>query len=102
MDKKLVYMTYQSFPAQTANSIQTMTHIKYFSKLGYAVSLIFPLRNKESNANCNMLQKFYEFHDFVIARRGFADAEGNAWASNKEQLADITYEWKRVTKIDKD
>ena len=61
MDKKLVYMTYQSFPAQTANSIQTMTHIKYFSKLGYAVSLIFPLRNKESNANCNMLQKFYEF-----------------------------------------
>ena len=61
MDKKLVYMTYQSFPAQTANSIQTMTHIKYFSKLGYAVSLIFPLRNKESNANCNILQKFYEF-----------------------------------------
>ena len=47
-------------------------------------------------------QKFYEFHDFVIARRGFAGAEGNAWASNKEQLADITYEWKRVTKIDKD
>lgn len=61
MDKKLVYMTYQSFPAQTANSIQTMTHIKYFSKLGYAVSLIFPLRNKESNANSNILQKFYEF-----------------------------------------
>ena len=61
MDKKLVYITYQSFPAQTANSIQTMTHIKYFSKLGYAVSLIFPLRNKESNANLNTLQKFYEF-----------------------------------------
>jgi len=61
MDKKLVYMTYQSFPAQTANSIQTMTHIKYFSKLGYDVSLIFPLRNKESNANFNALQQSYEF-----------------------------------------
>ena len=47
-------------------------------------------------------QKFYEFHDFVIARNGFARAEGNAWASNKEQLADSTYEWKRVTKIEKD
>ena len=56
MDKKLVYMTYQSFPAHTANSIQTMTHIKYFSKLGYDVSVIFPLRNKESNANLNILQ----------------------------------------------
>ena len=39
-------------------------------------------------------QKFYEFHDFVIARRGFAGVEGNAWANNKEELADITYEWK--------
>ena len=40
-------------------------------------------------------QKFYEFHDLVITRRGFAGPEGNAWARNKEQLADITYEWKR-------
>ena len=60
MDKKLIYMTYQSFPAQTANSIQTMTHIKYFSKLGYDVTLIFPLRNKESSVNFNSLQEFYE------------------------------------------
>ena len=30
----------------------------------------------------------------VIARVGFAGVEGNAWASSKEQLADITYEWK--------
>ena len=44
------------------------------------------------------VQQFYEFHDFVIARVGFAGVEGNAWASSKEQLADITYEWKRVTK----
>jgi hypothetical protein len=41
-------------------------------------------------------QQFYEFHDFVIARVGFAGVEGNAWASSKEQLADITYEWERT------
>ena len=40
-------------------------------------------------------QKFYRFHEFVIAGRGFADAEDNPWATNKEQLADITYEWTR-------
>ena len=39
-------------------------------------------------------QKFYEFHDFVIAKRGFAGVEGNAWANNKEELSDITYEWR--------
>ena len=43
-------------------------------------------------------QKFYEFHDFVIAECGFAGFEGNSWANDQEQLADITYEWKRVTK----
>ncbi len=39
-------------------------------------------------------QKFYEFHGFVMTRRGFASLEGNAWASNQEELADISYEWK--------
>jgi len=39
-------------------------------------------------------QKFYRFHEFVIVRQGFADAEDNPWATNKEQLADITYEWR--------
>ena len=43
-------------------------------------------------------QKFYEFHDFKIVRRGFASFEENPWATNKKQLADITYEWKRVSK----
>ncbi len=33
--------------------------------------------------------------NFIIARRGFAGVEGNGWANNKEQLADITYEWKK-------
>jgi len=40
-------------------------------------------------------QRFYEFHDFVVAERGFASFEDNPWATKKEQLADLTYEWSR-------
>jgi GNAT superfamily N-acetyltransferase len=39
-------------------------------------------------------QRFYEFHGFVVAQRGFASADDNPWATSKEQLADITYAWK--------
>ncbi len=40
-------------------------------------------------------QKFYAFHEFVIVHRGFAGADDNPWATSQEQLADLTYEWKR-------
>ena len=40
-------------------------------------------------------QKFYEAMGFVIRSRGYASFDGNSWATNKEQLADITYEWRR-------
>ena len=40
-------------------------------------------------------QKFYEFHGFVIVRRGFASLEDNPWATSQEQLADLTYEWRK-------
>ena len=40
-------------------------------------------------------QKFYEAMEFVIGSRGYASFDGNSWATNKEQLADITYEWRR-------
>ena len=40
-------------------------------------------------------QKFYEAMGFVIRNRGYASFDGNSWATNKEQLADITYEWRR-------
>ena len=63
MKNKLVYITYQTFPAFTANSIQTMTNIKFLCKLGIDVTLIFPLRNKESRSDLNSLQKFYEFRE---------------------------------------
>lgn len=57
--ESITYITYQTFPAFTANSIQTMTHIKYFSKLGLKVNLVFPLRNKESVSDSKKLKDFY-------------------------------------------
>ena len=41
-------------------------------------------------------QKFYDVMEFVITDRGFASFEGNSWATSKDQLADITYEWRRT------
>ena len=41
-------------------------------------------------------QEFYDVMGFVITDRGFASCEGNSWATSKDQLADITYEWRRT------
>ena len=40
-------------------------------------------------------QIFYELHHFVITERGFASFVDNPWATNKQQLAEITYEWRK-------
>ena len=47
MKKILHYITYQTFPADTANSLQTMSNLKYFVLNNYEVSLYFPLREKK-------------------------------------------------------
>ena len=60
---KLNYLTYQTFPASTANSLQTITHIKYFSKKNIDVCLVFPLREKESSQSLKEIQSFYEFDE---------------------------------------
>ena len=96
------------FMAKEESTIKDLfIHVDY-QRRGLGSSFIQQAKEEETFLTLSTFQlnkgaqKFYEFHDFVIARRGFAGAEGNAWASNKEQLADITYEWKRVTKIEKD
>ena len=61
MNKNLNYLTYQTFPAQTANSLQTISNIKYLIKNGVAVNLYFPLREKQSSADIKSLQDFYKF-----------------------------------------
>ena len=60
---KLNYVTYQTFPAETANSLQSMTMIKYFIKNGFKVKLIFPNRNKNSNGNLDILKNFYSINE---------------------------------------
>ena len=57
--KKIIYVTYQSFPANTANSLQTISNIKYFIKNGVDVNLVFPLREKKSSADLNIINKHY-------------------------------------------
>lgn len=62
---KLIYITYQTFPAKTANSIQTISNIKYLLKNNTEVDLYFPLREKNSSSNLEVLQKQYSFNFYM-------------------------------------
>lgn len=55
----LNYVTYQTFPADTANSIQTISNIKYLIRQGHNISLYFPLREETSSAEPKILKEFY-------------------------------------------
>ena len=88
------------FMAKDESTIKDLfIHVDY-QRRGLGSSFIHQAKEEETFLTLSTFQlnkgaqKFYEFHDFVIARRGFAGVEGNAWANNKEELADITYEWK--------
>ena len=65
MIKTLHYITYQTFPADTANSLQTISNLKYFVKNNYEVSLYFPLREKNSSSDLKKIQKKYKFHETI-------------------------------------
>lgn len=54
----LKYLTYQSFPSNKANTIQTIDNLKYLKNF-FNVELIFPLRNKESSDNTQILSNVY-------------------------------------------
>ncbi len=62
-NKAIYYLTYQDFPAQTANSQQTISTCKYFFRNKYNVTLFFPLRSENSNENIDVLKKQYEFSE---------------------------------------
>ena len=64
---KIYYLTYQTFPANTANSIQTISMIKYLKKAGLSVELIFPGRSKNSSEDLEKIKKYYDIdQDFDI------------------------------------
>tara|TARA_B100000902_G_C27283873_1_gene903324 strand:- start:53 stop:1171 length:1119 start_codon:yes stop_codon:yes gene_type:complete len=65
MKNKLFYITYQSFPADTANSIQTISNLKYFSKNNYDVSLFFPLREKNSSDDFKIIDSHYNLGEKI-------------------------------------
>ena len=62
---KINYLTYQTFPAQSANSLQTVSNLKYLVKNGIEVNLYFPLREKESSGDIKTLQEFYGFKEYI-------------------------------------
>ena len=68
ISKSIYYLTYQDFPANTANSQQTVATCKYFVRNKFNVKLFFPLRSKFSDDNLNSLKKKYEFtkEDFDV------------------------------------
>ena len=61
MNKTIHYITYQTFPADTANSIQSISNIKYLVRKGVKVKLFFPNREQQSNDDINVLKKHYDF-----------------------------------------
>ena len=59
MNKVINYISYQSFPAETANSLQTISNLKYLKKNDYEIRLFFPLREKNSSDDFKTIQKYY-------------------------------------------
>ena len=62
-NKKITYVTYQTFPAETANSLQSISNIKYFLKNNIDISLYFPLREKNSSGDLKVLQNEYKIEE---------------------------------------
>ena len=67
MKKILHYITYQTFPADTANSLQTISNLKYFVKNNYEVNLYFPLREKNSSKE-NVISMHFRIGDYKYAQ----------------------------------
>tara|TARA_B100000941_G_scaffold290665_1_gene274060 strand:+ start:355 stop:1491 length:1137 start_codon:yes stop_codon:yes gene_type:complete len=60
-------LTYQTFPAETANTIQTISLIKNCVRMGLDIKLIFPSRSINSSDSIEELQKHYDFQeDFYV------------------------------------
>ncbi len=65
MKHKIIYLTYQTFPSDTANTIQTIDNAKYIKRKGYEITIIFPLRSKFSTDDINKLKKHYDFTEDI-------------------------------------
>ena len=80
----LTYVTYQTFPANTANSMQSIAMIKNFVRNGCDVKLVFPNRSKKSSKNLKELQNHYSFKESICVEvldhnLPFKDFEGKTY-----------------------
>lgn len=69
MIKKIHYITYQTFPSEKANTIQTIENLRNLNKVGVKVDLIYPLRDKNSTDNLSILKDYYSL-DFDCSFKG--------------------------------
>lgn len=68
IENKISYVTYQTFPAKTANSLQTISNIKYLNRNGFNVELIFPLRSSDSSNDLKKIKNFYNLDEDITIR----------------------------------
>ena len=73
MIKNISYITYQTFPSEKANTIQTIENLKYLKRKGINIELIYPLREKNSTSSVSEIKKYYQFDEEIklIAKKHF-------------------------------
>ena len=62
---KIIYLTYQTFPSDTANTLQTIDNAKYMRRSGYEVEIVFPLRSELSTDNIDKIKNQYQFNEDI-------------------------------------
>lgn len=65
MIKNISYITYQTFPSEKANTIQTIENLKYLKRKNINIELIYPLREKNSTRSVSELKKYYQFDEEI-------------------------------------
>ena len=60
---RIHYITYQNFPAETGNSLQSISNIIEMVRMGNDVTLTFPNRAKDSTKEISVLQEYYNFSE---------------------------------------
>ena len=73
MIKNISYITYQTFPSEKANTIQTIENLKYLKRKNINIELVYPLREKNSTNSVSKIKKYYQFDEEIelIAKKHF-------------------------------
>ena len=56
MIKNISYITYQTFPSEKANTIQTIENLKYLKRKNINIELVYPLREKNSTNSVSKIK----------------------------------------------